>query len=606
MSDNNIKNQNIEFSRGLAVLIVFFFHYNPQIFSSFFVGVDIFFLVSGYVITLSIFKKKKFEISSYYLRRIKRIYPNLIFILLFFGIIYFFFYNEYYKDFNTNFFSIIFSFLGISNLYYSLNPNLFYFDQEIRWLIHTWSLSVEIQFYIIFGLICLLYFRYFKKNDHQRILFKLILIFIFIISITLFFFSELKFISDYYSLPSRLWEFALGSIIYFFHFKKKLNFNFLILIFLFILSVSNLFISNEEVIIFFSVIYFFLVLSFSQDLKNNFITKIFRFFGRISYSYYLWHLVFISFLKSSFDFFILDFMFIFSITTIFSFLTYQLIEIRFNQAFKIDVFLKKIILSLCILVPFISIYVFLFNLNLINKSFNSLNKHSINFFHFVERNSYFVNTDNVIIQERYDQCENEFEIFNFSKKVNCIKYQPNSSLVYLMGNSYADHIIPPISEVFSKSTIYNARFENCYVSSDLKCERNKLNVIISQYLKISSNFKKKIIIFSLNNKSFSKIKMLNILNKVKDENTKIFIIYPHPSTKVFSNQAELKNYNLIKNNDFKILKNDFDLNIYDTFKNICSDCDLETYKNFFIEDGSHFNLKGSLNLVNSLKDLSKL
>lgn len=605
MSENSLKNQNIEFIRGLAVIIVFFFHYNPQIFSSFFVGVDIFFLVSGYVITLSVFKKKKFEIESFYLRRIKRIYPNLIFILIVFSIFYFFFYNEYYNDFETNFFSIFFSFFGISNFYYSLNPNLFYFNEEIRWLIHTWSLSVEIQFYIIFGLIFSLYFRFFINNDTKKIFFISTLFFIILFSISFFIFTEIKFISDYYSLAGRLWEFSLGSMMYFYNFKKRLNFNILISIFLLTLSLSNLLILNKKIIIVYSIIFVFVSFLISKDLKNNLITNIIRFFGRLSYSFYLWHLIAISFLRGFLDFLIFDFMFIFLVTTFFSFLSYKYIEIKFNKKFNYDFYFKKFIFVFSLSLPIILVYIFLFNINLINKSFNTLNKYSINFFNFIDRRHNFIDQNSDIIAQRYDKCENTFEIFNFSNKVNCINYQSNSELVYLMGNSYADHLVPAILEIFSKSTIYNARLDNCYVSYNIKCKKNKLDLIIDQYLEISKDYKKKVIILSLNNKKFSKIKMKNLIDKLKSDNTKIILIYPHPSTNVILDKEKFSNYNLIKNQDLQLLKTNFNLIIYDTFKFVCTKCDFEEYQKYFIEDGSHFNLKGSLNLVNSLEKFYK-
>ena len=156
--DTKKLNSNIQFLRGISVIIVFFFHFNTKVFNTFFVGVDIFFLLSGFVITSSIYKKNKFNFFNFLLRRIKRIYPNLILILFVFFIIFFYFYRDYTDDYINNFFSIIFSLLGLSNIYYSLNPTLFYFNEEIRWLIHTWSLSIEIQYYILFGLISLFFF----------------------------------------------------------------------------------------------------------------------------------------------------------------------------------------------------------------------------------------------------------------------------------------------------------------------------------------------------------------------------------------------------------------------------------------------------------------
>ena len=68
------KNYDLEFLRGLSVLLVFLFHLNTKVFNSFFIGVDIFFLISGYVITSSVLNKNEFDLDTFYLRRFKRVY----------------------------------------------------------------------------------------------------------------------------------------------------------------------------------------------------------------------------------------------------------------------------------------------------------------------------------------------------------------------------------------------------------------------------------------------------------------------------------------------------------------------------------------------------
>ena len=81
----NILLNHIQFLRGLSVLLVFFYHLKLNIFQYGFLGVDIFFVISGYVITSRIYKeyqnKRSFNFIKFYLKRIKRIYPVLIFIL---------------------------------------------------------------------------------------------------------------------------------------------------------------------------------------------------------------------------------------------------------------------------------------------------------------------------------------------------------------------------------------------------------------------------------------------------------------------------------------------------------------------------------------------
>ena len=74
---------DIQFLRGLSVILIFLFHLDQNVFQYFYVGVDIFFLISGFVITSSIFNHIKFKNDFYFfdflLKRIKRIFPNLIF-----------------------------------------------------------------------------------------------------------------------------------------------------------------------------------------------------------------------------------------------------------------------------------------------------------------------------------------------------------------------------------------------------------------------------------------------------------------------------------------------------------------------------------------------
>jgi peptidoglycan/LPS O-acetylase OafA/YrhL len=194
---------DFEFLRGFAVLIVFLFHYNKPIFPFYFVGVDIFFLISGYVITQSILQKNNFNLFEFYVKRIKRIYPALFFILLVFILYYLFLHDFNGGEFIDTIFSTVASIFSVSNYYYTLNPNYFYFSPEIKFLHHTWSLSVEIQFYILFGFLLYLLINLTHVNFRLKFL-SLFLLSIFIISLLLFFISKNNFVSGYYQLPGRV------------------------------------------------------------------------------------------------------------------------------------------------------------------------------------------------------------------------------------------------------------------------------------------------------------------------------------------------------------------------------------------------------------------
>ena len=157
--------------RALAVIAVILYHaqitlfgYDP--FKGGFIGVDIFFVISGYLITSIILKELvstgNFSFKNFYERRIRRILPALLFVML----ASLFFAWKYllpgsFIDFSK---SILYS-LGFSSNFYFHFSGLEYNSEDglLKPFLHTWSLSVEEQYYIIFPIIFLITFKYFKK-----------------------------------------------------------------------------------------------------------------------------------------------------------------------------------------------------------------------------------------------------------------------------------------------------------------------------------------------------------------------------------------------------------------------------------------------------------
>src|SRR5579863_5540660 len=152
--------------RALAVLSVLFFHTGFAPFRGGFVGVDIFYVISGYLITSILLKdltEGKFSIVAFYERRMRRIFPALFTVLLFAiaaGTV--LFDPEEMKIFGK---ALVTTTLFVSNLYYwhSARP-LGYFDKAVssQALLHTWSLSVEEQFYLFFPVTLFLLYRWTK------------------------------------------------------------------------------------------------------------------------------------------------------------------------------------------------------------------------------------------------------------------------------------------------------------------------------------------------------------------------------------------------------------------------------------------------------------
>ncbi|WP_297889738.1 acyltransferase [Sulfurihydrogenibium sp.] len=177
-------NPHLDGLRGIAILLVILFHFFPFRFSFGFIGVDIFFVLSGYLITSIIITKSNkntFSFKEFYRNRARRLFPALILVLSFSLIIgYFFLLPEEFMNLGKH--------IKSSALYYQnfrLIDEVGYWNKEAIYkpLLHIWSLSIEEQFYFIWPL--LIFFLY-KKNKLNLKTFLLIESLLFSLSIFLF------------------------------------------------------------------------------------------------------------------------------------------------------------------------------------------------------------------------------------------------------------------------------------------------------------------------------------------------------------------------------------------------------------------------------------
>jgi len=283
--------------RALAVLPVIFFHAGLELFSGGYVGVDIFFVISGYLITTIIIteiEKKTFSISNFYERRARRILPALFFVMFVTTLLsIYLLFPAYLKEYGQ---SLIYVSVFISNILFWQQSGYFDTDSELKPLLHTWSLAIEEQFYILFPIFLLIFWRFG--------LIKVMSIII-LISLLSFFLAEYMSYSSpnaaFYMLPTRGWELLIGSLCALYLYKShKIKPNILSnsLSFLgLILIVFSIFTLNDTtpfpgkyaliptlgtaLIIIFAV---------PNTLTNKILSfKIFVGFGLISYSTYLWH-----------------------------------------------------------------------------------------------------------------------------------------------------------------------------------------------------------------------------------------------------------------------------------------------------------------------------
>lgn len=155
---------DIDGLRAIAVISVIFFHANLPNFTGGFIGVDIFFVISGYLIESIIFTgldNDHFSFLDFYLKRIKRIFPSLIVILIATYLLALIF---LFPDELTQLGRHLVAGVGFfSNLQLWSEVGYFYNSSDKKPLLHLWSLSIEEQFYILAPLVFYIFSKYFKK-----------------------------------------------------------------------------------------------------------------------------------------------------------------------------------------------------------------------------------------------------------------------------------------------------------------------------------------------------------------------------------------------------------------------------------------------------------
>lgn len=347
---------DIDGLRAFAIIPVVLFHAGWQSFPGGYIGVDVFFTISGFLITsiiLEDIKNNTFSYIAFFKRRIRRLLPmamliNVLVLLCF----YFYYPSVYYSDVAK---AALASLFFVSNIFFwKEGGDYFGRNLEINPLLHTWSLAVEEQFYLVFPFLLILLFWIARNVVLKFVLFSAGIAVSIYFAVS--FAPSIESVAAFYLLPPRMYELAIGALIALWIFywpqhqlrdAKYLQEVGLLLI------IIPVFLYDENTP--FPSYYALLpcvgaaAVMFSKSSKGIagkiLCSKIFVFVGLISYSLYLWHWPLIVLknwvIQTESKNYIVDFFVILAAIAL-SYLTYKYVESPFrNKSLVTDKLLLK-------------------------------------------------------------------------------------------------------------------------------------------------------------------------------------------------------------------------------------------------------------------------
>ena len=656
--------------RAIAVGAVILYHaqitiFGHQPFKGGFIGVDIFFVISGYLITSIILKELvttgSFSFKNFYERRIRRILPALLFVMLVsLPFAWMYLLPSSFVDFSK---SILYSLGFSSNFYFWYSGEQYGAESGLlKPLLHTWSLSVEEQFYILFPIVLLITFKYFRKYLIH------ILILGFIISLGLADWTSRNYSStSFYFLHTRMWELLAGSILAYFEIKlghrsKNKTLNLILPLIGLILIITTIvffkfhfphpsFYTLPSILGTCLIIWFGNEKDFTSKLLSS---KIFVTLGLVSYSLYLWHYPIFAFARIT-DFIqgnLFNKLLLGIIIVILSILSYYFVERPARN--KNNKF--KVVLSLVTIIIFILVVI---NFNIIKN-----NRYKNRVPGILE--SALSESPWLLLKQKKQTCLDDLISCKFNitanKKIFLIGDSHSASLSFDFKNKIVEKKFQFIS-YFKRDCLYFPEFNLINKAGKVvrkKCDDNYFQKVKQTLL----NEKNSIIIFGgrfplyltnnyfdnqeggiergrWNNTYISVGKYNTIQTSFKNEilelskNNKIILIYPipevgwNPNKQVYNQwvkQKFNKNFNLVNvTTSYKVYKDrtksSFELlnsiqgdNIYRVYphKLFCDTiikdrCVTHDDKNVFYFDDDHLSIKGA-EMINDLimKEIEKI
>ncbi len=608
--------KEIDGLRAIAVIPIILFHANLAPFHGGYIGIDVFFVISGYLVTHSIINEienKNFSMSSFHEKRARRILPVLILVCItsiIMSII--FMYPFQILDFAN---SVFFTSTLTSNFYFWKNTGGYFSGSFVEQmpLLHTWSIAAQEQFYIFFPIFFLILWRFGYK------IFLTLILFIFLVSFLL---SEFASINNprpnFFLIVTRVWEILLGSMcaIYLLKIKTKNNEGsdifstfglFIIIVPIFIYNKNTPFPSIYALLPTLGTLLIIIFCKHTTMLGKFLSFKPLVFIGVLSYGAYLWHHPLLSFAKIYTDNSLNNFISI-AICLISFFLAYfswKFIEVPFR---KKEVISKKFFLFF-IFISFIIIILYFISAKKLN-GFDKLwtkEDRKIVTIHPLNSANY--------VREKFNNHKDQDFPKNEKKNILIIgdsQAQDFVNLIYESGyhskfNISTRHIIPRCGNLFvDMEIIYKLNKYN-----DKNCSGEKY-----YDASLKDLIKKASYIFLVSSWEYDEAKYISLsIKNIKEiSDAKVFVVsrkfFPNhkwstkdlidieynlrPNLKLEANKEHMKIHKYMKSN----IKNINFINLHDLIceNNKCPVFDKNL--NLLSYDGSHFTKDGAKFVTN--------
>lgn len=430
--------------RAIAVLGVVLFHYKVPYFSGGFSGVDVFFVISGYLmsrIIMDSLDNGTFSIIDFYQKRFKRIVPALLFLIFIVLVFCFFVYLP--VDYRTNTKNAASSITFVSNFLYWKNSDYFDASSDSNLFLHTWSLSLEWQFYLIYPLLLWTGYKLFKKRG---IFFGVFTLFTVLSCLLCLFLAKDHANFSFYLLPTRAWELLAGGIAYqlsYLNLKKaRFSLNFISPVCYGLIILCFVFIDDEMtwpgVFTIFPVVLTMLVIMANYNDSWLFKSKLVQFIGRISYSWYLWHWpLYVILQELGYGENILSTIILIPLSAGIAFISHKFIELPAWKNTKPIILLSVLLLGLTLTITFFSFNDVLFE------------KQTIRISNYQNESRYdrILQFNNKCFVTSFESGMKDFD------KSGCLQFNKGKNNILLVGDSHAAQFYQSFQKILDKSNI---------------------------------------------------------------------------------------------------------------------------------------------------------